>query len=105
MPFGIQLASAFFYCYAAVGLVWGFSYWYLIGQPHISSPLVGFYLFVGILYGYSPVMGAEDQVQVTSGCGNVRRQPSINAKVVACLKNGTTVTIDTIPPRYVESHI
>jgi hypothetical protein len=50
-------------------------------------------------------MGAEDQVRVSSGCGNVRQQPSLNAKVVACLKNGATVTIDNIPPRYVDSHI
>ena len=31
MPLGIKVASAFFFVYAAVGLIWGFSYWYLIG--------------------------------------------------------------------------
>jgi len=50
MPFGIKVASAFFFIYAAVGLIWGFSYWYLIGQPHISWPLVGFYLVVALLF-------------------------------------------------------
>ena len=50
MPLGIKVASAFFYVYAAIGLTWGFSYWYLIGQPHISWPLVGFYLVVALLF-------------------------------------------------------
>jgi hypothetical protein len=50
MPIGIKVASAFLYAYAAVGLVWGFGYWYLIGKPHLSLPLVAFYLAVGVLY-------------------------------------------------------
>lgn len=50
MPLGIKIAAALFYVYAAVGLVWGFSYWYLIGKPHLSWPLVAFYLVVAILY-------------------------------------------------------
>jgi len=56
--------------------------------------------------GYSPVLGSEDQVQVTGGgCGNVRQEPSLTSKVVACIKNGATVTIDATPPRYVDGHI
>ena len=50
MPLGIKVASAFFFVYATVGLIWGFSYWYLIGQPHISWPLVDFYLVVALLF-------------------------------------------------------
>lgn len=55
--------------------------------------------------GFNPIMGSDDVVQITGGCANVRQQPSLNAKVVACLKNGTTVGIDKIPPRYAEGHI
>jgi hypothetical protein len=56
--------------------------------------------------GSSPVLGYTDQVQVTGGgCGNVRQQPSLSSTVVACLKNGTTVAIDSTPPRYVDGHI
>jgi hypothetical protein len=56
--------------------------------------------------GLNPILGYEDQVQVTGGgCANVRQQPSLSSKVVACIKNGTTVTIDATPPRYVDGHI
>jgi hypothetical protein len=55
--------------------------------------------------GQNPIMGSDDVVQITGGCANVRQQPSLNAKVVACLKNGTTVAIDKIAPRYAEGHI
>jgi hypothetical protein len=56
--------------------------------------------------GLNPILGYQDQVQVAGGgCGNVRQLPSITAKIVACIKNGTTVTIDTTPPRYVDGHI
>jgi hypothetical protein len=55
--------------------------------------------------GQNPIMGSDDVVQITGGCANVRQQPSLNAKIVACLKNGTTVAIDKVPPRYAEGHI
>jgi len=56
--------------------------------------------------GLNPTLGYDDQVQVTAGsCGNVREQPTLNSKVVACIKNGTTVAIDTMPPRYIDGHI
>jgi hypothetical protein len=68
---------------------------------HLYPPIV-----CGQQGGLNPILGNEDQVQVTSGsCGNVREQPSVNSKVVACIKNGTTVTIDNVPPRYVDGHI
>jgi len=68
---------------------------------HMYPPIV-----CGQQGGLNPILGYEDQVQVTGGgCGNVRQQPSLSAKVVACIKNGTTVTIDTTPPRYIDGHI
>jgi hypothetical protein len=74
---------------------------YEAGGWHSDPPIV-----CGQQGGSNPIMGYDDQVQVTGGgCANVRQQPSITAKVVACLKNGTTVSIDTTPPRYVDGHI
>jgi hypothetical protein len=74
---------------------------YDAGGWHLYPPIV-----CGQQGGTSPILGYQDLVQVTGGgCGNVRQQPSLSSKVVACLKNGTTVTIDTTPPRYVDSHI
>jgi hypothetical protein len=67
---------------------------------HLYPPIV-----CGQQGGFNPILGYDDQVQLTSGCANVRQQPSISAKVVACLTNGTTVHIDTTPPRYVDGHI
>jgi hypothetical protein len=67
---------------------------------HVFPPVV-----CGQQGGLNPILGSTDQVQVAGGCGNVRQQPSLSSKVVACLKNGTTVTIDDIPPRYIEGHI
>jgi hypothetical protein len=67
---------------------------------HLFPPVV-----CGQQGGSNPILGYTDQVQVATGCGNVRQQPSLSAKVVACLKNGTTVTIDDTPPRYIEGHI
>jgi hypothetical protein len=68
---------------------------------HLFPPVV-----CGQQGGSNPILGYDDQVQVTGGgCGNVRQQPSLSSKVVACLKNGTTVTIDTTPPRYADGHI
>ncbi len=68
---------------------------------HLFPPIV-----CGQQGGSNPILGYTDQVQVAAGgCGNVRQQPSVSSKVVACLKNGTTVTIDDTPPRYIEGHI
>jgi hypothetical protein len=68
---------------------------------HVFPPVV-----CGQQGGTNPILGYTDQVQtVTGGCGNVRQQPSLSAKVVACLKNGTTVTVDDFPPRYIDGHI
>jgi hypothetical protein len=67
---------------------------------HLYPPII-----CGQQGGLNPILGYDDEVQVTGGCGNIRQQPSISAKVVACLTNGTTVHIDTTPPRYVDGHI
>ena len=68
---------------------------------HLYPPII-----CGQQGGLNPILGYDDQVQLTGGgCGNVRQQPSLTAKVVACLTNGTTVHIDTTPPRYVDGHI
>jgi hypothetical protein len=76
---------------------------------YLTYDTAGWHLYPPIVWlqqgGLNPIMGSDDQVQVSSDCGNVRQQPSLSAKVVACLKNGTTVAIDTIPPRYVDGHI
>jgi hypothetical protein len=56
--------------------------------------------------GLNPILGYDDQVQLTTGsCANVREQPSLTSQIVTCIKNGTTVTIDNVPPRYVDGHI
>ena len=68
---------------------------------HLYPPII-----CGQQGGLNPILGYDDQVQLTGGgCGNVRQQPNVSAKVVACLTNGTTVHIDTTPPRYVDGHI
>jgi len=67
---------------------------------HLYPPIV-----CGQQGGLNPILGYDDQVQLTAGCANVRQQPSLTGKVVACLANGTTVHIDTTPPRYVDGHI
>ncbi len=67
---------------------------------HLYPPII-----CGQQGGLNPILGYDDEVQVTGGCGNIRQQPSISAKVVACLTNGTIVHIDTTPPRYVDGHI
>ncbi len=77
---------------------------------YLFSDSAGWHLYPPIVCGQqgglNPILGSDDQVQVTGGsCGNVRQQPSLSSKVVACLKNGTTVSIDTTPPRYVDGHI
>jgi hypothetical protein len=56
--------------------------------------------------GYNPVLGTEDHVQVPGGgCANVRQSPTLGAKVLTCLRDGTLVTVDTIFPRYADGHI
>jgi hypothetical protein len=68
---------------------------------HLYPPIV-----CGQQGGLNPILGYTDQVQLTTGsCGNVREQPSLSSKIVTCIKNGTTVTIDSVPPRYVDGHI
>ena len=54
--------------------------------------------------GY-PVLGEFDHVKGTGSCANVRREPSLSSKVVACLKDGQVVLIDQDFPRYVDKHI
>lgn len=51
--------------------------------------------------GYVPGLG--DRVFV-SGCANFRASPSLTAKVLGCLGNGTVVNIDSAPV-YAEGHI
>jgi hypothetical protein len=46
--------------------------------------------------GDLPRVAMDDQVHVT-GCANVRAEPSLQAPVVACLPNGTTVHISGGP--------
>ena len=53
----------------------------------------------------APWPGRAVQVVAGSSCANVRRAPGLSAKVVICLKDGTSVKIDEIAPRYVEGHI
>jgi hypothetical protein len=67
---------------------------------HLYPPII-----CGQQGGLNPILGYDDQVQVTGSCANIRQQPTISAKVVACLTNGTTVHIDTTPPRYADGHI
>ena len=68
---------------------------------HLYPPIV-----CGQQGGLNPILGYDDQVQLTTGsCANVREQASLSSKVVACIKNGTTVAIDSVPPRYVDGHI
>jgi len=68
---------------------------------HLYPPIV-----CGQQGGQNPIMGYDDQVQLTTGsCANVREQPSISSKIVVCIKNGTTVAIDNVPPRYNDGHI
>jgi hypothetical protein len=55
--------------------------------------------------GGNPVLGSADTVRVSGGCANIRANPSLNASVVDCLKDGTSVTIDSTFPRYVDGHI
>ena len=51
--------------------------------------------------GYVP--GRQDKVYVT-GCANFRMTPSITAKILGCLGNGTFVDVDSAPV-YRDGHI
>lgn len=55
--------------------------------------------------GYNPVPGSADHVVVPGSCANVRAEPSLNSRVVICLKDGSIVSIDPDAPRYVDKHI
>ena len=55
--------------------------------------------------GYNPVLAASDHVVVPGSCANVRLTPGLSSRIVACLKDGTVVSIDSDPPRYVDKHI
>jgi hypothetical protein len=115
MPFGVKVASASFYVYAAVGLVWGFGYWYLIGKPHISWPLVGFYLVVGIIYVWvgrnlhrgttvlwvGRILGVLAVLGGLSSLGNqsfVTNHPGILVLMIARLVIGVVITTSLFLP-------
>ena len=55
--------------------------------------------------GNMPALGEVDHVKGTGSCANVRLEPSLSSKVVACLKDGQVVQIDQDSPRYVDKHI
>ena len=110
MPLGIKVASTFFFVYAAVGLIWGLSYWYLIGQPHISWPLAGFYLVVALLFvwvgrnlqrgrtvlwigrilGVLAILGGFNAIGRSS---LVMNHPGIRVLLIAKLAIGVVITI------------
>lgn len=115
MPFGIKIAAAFFYVYAAVGLVWGFSYWYLIGKPRLSWPLVAFYLVVAILYVWvgrnlhrgttvlwmGRILGVLAVLGGLTSLGNhslVASHPGILALVIARVVIGLVITVALFLP-------
>jgi hypothetical protein len=77
-----------------------FAYVFFASAWHPTSPVlctsqVGFY----------PLPGQPDRVRVPGSCANVRQAPSLNSKVVTCLKDGTQVSIDSAFPQYVDGHI
>ena len=49
--------------------------------------------------------GGLDHVNVSGGCANVRSAPGLSSTVVACLKNGTVVSIDHNFSVYLDGHI
>ncbi len=51
--------------------------------------------------GYIP--GPQDLVYV-QGCANLRDGPGVSSKVIACIRNGTTVDVDSAPV-YLDGHI
>ena len=53
--------------------------------------------------GTGNVPGPQVTVKV-SGCANVRDNPGLSSKVVACLPNGTYVDVDSAPV-YADGHI
>jgi hypothetical protein len=55
--------------------------------------------------GYNPVLNGTDHVNVTGGCANLRQAPSLTAKVVKCINNGSEVQIGSSDPEYRDGHI
>jgi len=115
MPIGISVASAFFNLYASLGLVWGFSYWYLIGKPHLSWPLVAFYVVVAVLYIWvgrnlhrgtsvlwiGRILGVFAVFGGLTSLGNrslVTSHPGILALVIARVVVGVIITIALFLP-------
>jgi hypothetical protein len=115
MAFGIQVASAFFFIYAAISLVWGFSYWYLIGKPQILWYIVAFYVVVGILYVWvgrnlhrgitviwiGRILGVVAVLGSLSSISNhslVTNHPGILALLIARLVIGVVITIALFLP-------
>ncbi len=78
-------------CFAYVFVESGWHY----SQPVVCPPYLG----------YNPAYGVEDHVAVPGSCANVRLGPGLSSKVLTCLKDGTSVTIDSEFPRYVDKHI
>ena len=52
----------------------------------------------------SPLVGHDAIVHLPANCANVRQGPSLNAHVVACLNDGTTIHIDG-GPTYADSRL
>ncbi|MDQ6711929.1 MAG: hypothetical protein M3Z28_01905 [Candidatus Dormibacteraeota bacterium] len=115
MPFGIKVASSSFYVYAAISLVWGFGYWYLIGQPHISWLIVGFYVVVALVYVWvgrnlhrgttvlwiGRILGVVAALGGLSSLGNhslVTNHPGILALVIVRVLIGVVITISLFLP-------
>jgi hypothetical protein len=112
---GIKVASAFFFIYAAIGLVWGFSYWYLIGHPYVSWRLVGFYLVIALLYVWvgrnlhrgttvlwiGRILGVLAVLGALSSFGNhslVTSHPGILVLMIARLMVGLVITVSLFLP-------
>ena len=55
--------------------------------------------------GTYPVLGGQDNVNVSGGCANMRSGPGLAYPVVSCLKNGTSVLISVDFPQYKSGHI
>jgi hypothetical protein len=115
MSVGIKIASVFFYIYAAISLVWGFSYWYLVGRPHISWPLVGIYLVIALVYVWvgrnlrrgttvlwiGRILGVLAVLGGLSSLGNnsvFTNHPGVMVLVIARLVIGLVITISLVLP-------
>lgn len=115
MPLGIKVASAFFVIYAAISLVWGFSYFYLIGQSRIAWRVAVFFLGVAIAYVWvglnlhrgttllwiGRILGLLAIVGGLSSFGNhslITDHPGIVALVIARILIGVVITISLFLP-------